>query len=172
MAAQIVGYGPAASELKGVHLGYFVDPNTQLQLEITGGTNPLIWGSSGHSITSYVVGTHVKLFTGNSFYLKLGIDYRRIDYRYEDPVLGSNYEKTSFLGNTLGAAFLIGNQWQWQNFTFGADWIGLSGPLVWQIESSGSVGTNPNIRRRDKDEDRYLKENVIILSRLFVGASF
>ncbi|MBC7421331.1 MAG: hypothetical protein H7328_11435 [Bdellovibrio sp.] len=172
VAAQLLGYGPAASDLKGLHLGYYVDPNTIFQMELTMGSNPLIWGSSGYTILSYVAGAHLKLFTGNSFYLKLGLDYRRIDYRYEDPVLGSSYEKIDFVGSSLGAAFTIGNQWQWSFYTFGVDWIGLSGPFVSQVNSSSTTGTQQNVRRRDKDEDRYLKENVIILSRIYVGACF
>lgn len=172
VAAQLLGYGPAASDLKGLHLGYFIDANTQWQLELLYGENPLIWGSSGHFIQSFLASTHLKLFTGNSFYIKLGLDYRHIKYRYEDPVLGSAYERTTFMGDSLGPSFTIGTQWQWSSLTLGVDWVGLSFPLLWQIETSSITGSVPNNQRRDKYEDRLLKENVLILSRLFIGASF
>ena len=71
----------------------------------------------------------VKIFTGNSFYVKPGIYYRK-----QTDVLSWIYNSSAdnWAANEkaeiedIGINFRIGNQWQWDNFTLGCDWIGLS----------------------------------------------
>lgn len=172
LTAQIFGHGPAASVMQGLHLGFFIDPDSLITVELVSGENPLIWSSSGFTIKSFSASTHFKRFFGNTFYLKAGLDYKRVDYRYEDSFFGSSYEKTSFIGNSFALGASLGNQWQWSVFTFGFDWIGISMPFVSQLESSSSIGTSPNQQRLDRDQTRYLKDNILVFMHAYLGASF
>lgn len=172
LTAQVFGHGPAASVMQGLHLGFFIDPDSLITVELVSGENPLIWSSSGFTIKSFSASTHYKQFVGNTFYFKGGLDYKRVDYRYEDSFFGSSYEKTSFAGNSFGLGTSIGNQWQWSVFTFGFDWIGISMPFATQLESSSSTGTSPNLQRLDRDQTRYLKDNILVFMHAFLGASF
>lgn len=172
IALQLFGFGPTASITNGIHAGYFIDSNSLLQVEILAGNDPVIWGTGRYTISSYSVGTYYKLFMTPTFYIKLGTDFKNVRYKYEDDRTGGTEERTEFTGNSLGGHFSVGHQWQWQNFTFGFDWIGISAPFISQIQSTFTGGATPNQRRLDGDQSRYLKDNIIIILHGYLGASF
>jgi hypothetical protein len=63
-----------------------------------------------------------KNFVGNTFYMAPEIFYLNYadtaGYSYDERLTG------------LGAHFRIGNQWQWEHFTLGCDWVGVGRVFV------------------------------------------
>ncbi len=107
------------------------------------------------------MGLHYKEFVGNSFYWKGGLDYRQTEY-IENHVTDEAHIK----GNSWALSIVIGNQWQWENFTLGCDWIGFSKPFGTTIaEASGNIESF-------SAEDLYFRDDVLQFGRFYVGYSF
>jgi hypothetical protein len=72
-----------------------------------------------------------KAFAKNSLYLKSSLYHRiqeRVDKNSSAQRDQREFNKLSY--EDMGLLFSIGNQWQWKNFTLGADWIGMSTVLA------------------------------------------
>ena len=96
------------------------------------------------------INLNLKKFNGNSFYIKPGVYYRTqkkinvTDESYSsalDKWIVTDYEATEF--RDIGVEFSIGNQWQWENFTLGTDWVGIT-KSVNILEQDGNKKLNPN----------------------------
>ncbi|MDP7321476.1 MAG: hypothetical protein QF441_12760 [Bacteriovoracaceae bacterium] len=135
-----------------LELGYFLDLNTVLSLqfhdlasynnETTGDEVDKAWNKDGEG---YALSAGLKKYVSNSFYYKPEIYYRKqtrinsISYNYSfgsstRDLIGT--ESTDF--SDIGISFKIGNQWQWDNFTLGTDWVGLASTVA-MLEQSGDV---------------------------------
>lgn len=171
---QLFGSGANGTSQSAIIAGYHLDRNSIIQLEAGGGGTSFrntFFNSSEYSYDSYSVGAHFKKFLGNSFYVKSGIDYRTVKYRFD---YGYSSVKTGFEGNSTAASIVIGNQWQWNNFTLGCDWIGLSLPFAHNITSE-TLSDNADSYHRtslDEDEEHYLKNGYAQALRFYVGYSF
>ena len=114
-----------------------------------------LWDEAGGG---YILSAGIKKFVGNSFYVKPEAYYRKQKYvaqtvnDYSELLSARAGEYTD-----IGLSVKIGNQWQWESFTIGCDWIGLN-QTVSTIEESGNL----------KDSD------IPTLSALnfYMGASF
>lgn len=107
-----------------------------------------------------------KIFSGNSFYTKLGAFYRKGDYRpssYYYPYDGSEYIPYYEYGVKLS----IGNQWQWKSLTIGSDWIGIDRNI-----KSNRYDFNANTERSSRNKDTSNNEIKVNLLSLYIGASF
>ncbi|MBC7370100.1 MAG: hypothetical protein H7326_00955 [Bdellovibrionaceae bacterium] len=167
---QLTGLSTAAIGAQQVHLGYFLSPTSLVQLEIGQGRNEgLFFFSSYRVLRVDSLGIQFKKFVANSFYFKTGLDYQAIDYSYN---LYSN-DYYGFKGNTLGATFSIGNQWQFENFTLGCDWVGIFLPIA-SNTTKDVVTANSSYSRSESDSDqkRYLKDSSLQFVRFYLGASF
>jgi hypothetical protein len=181
VTGEVLGIGPSGVYAQGLNLGMFLNDSSLLLLELNGGKNNVshgflfTWGDS-ISQEGYSVGVHYKKFTGNSFYVKFGGDYRSIDYSYTDEFWfssgsGSNRQ---FTGESLAAAFAFGNQWQMENFTIGCDWFGLEVPIASKVNNIRYDATASSYDRKDNREDirRYVTGVGYTLLRFYLGASF
>ncbi|WP_374077267.1 hypothetical protein [Bdellovibrio bacteriovorus] len=170
---QLFGSGANGTSQSAIIAGYHLDRNSIIQLEAGGGGNSFrtFFSSSEYSYNSYSVGAHFKKFLGNSFYVKTGVDYRSVDYVFN---YGYSSVKTGFEGNSLAASLVIGNQWQWDNFTLGCDWIGLSLPFAHTVTSETLSADADSYHRAnlDEDEEHYLKNGYAQALRFYVGYSF
>lgn len=63
-----------------------------------------------------------KRFFGNSFYLKSGLYYKNLKTKIDLDDFYESKDRTERL-QAIGLDFRIGNQWQWDYFTIGVDWI-------------------------------------------------
>lgn len=70
-----------------------------------------------------------KKFKGNSFYLAQELAYLKKATIPEDSSIDEKFTKVSY-------GLRIGNQWQWQNYTMGFDWVGV-GASFWTLSGSG-----------------------------------
>jgi len=85
----------------------------------------------------YAVNFTIKKFTSNSFYYKAGIYYRKQTLFSRDfNSVTNSYDRYDF--TDMGASFRIGNQWQWDEFTLGCDWIGFSKSIATLDETRGT----------------------------------
>jgi len=79
----------------------------------------------------------LKKFTSNSFYIKPAL-YHRTQTTIKSGIKAYNSSTDSWVvesRNTadytdVGLSFAIGNQWQWENFTLGCNWVGISKSLT------------------------------------------
>jgi hypothetical protein len=175
-AVQVLGVGPLPVAAQGLIGGYYLKRNSILQAEYTSGTTSNGLSGYGLDLKAQTYGVHLKQFLSNSFYLKLGVDYRTASYRYNYTSLtGSQYnENYSFTSRSWSGALAIGNQWQFENFTIGCDWIGYVAPFsstvtderydsgVWQFQGT-------YIR---SDRDRLTTSQIAQGLRFYLGASF
>ena len=76
----------------------------------------------------------------------------------------------------VGTGFRVGNEWQWENFTMGCDWVGVSQPIYSNVKEDKfipSAGSPDYDRRQYVDEqNRFVKDTNINLLRVYAGASF
>lgn len=181
--AQLFGGGPVKTSGPGLSVGYFIDRNSLVLLELTNGQTSYFLSNSwadnyefNEKIKSTSLGVHFKKFTGNSFYWKIGLDYSRLtaENSYKKwSFTGTNY--STLEGNLLTASLSLGNQWQWENFTLGCDWIGIASPITQSISKrdlSGSDIESLDERRLDDLEKDLFKNSNVIALRFYVGASF
>jgi hypothetical protein len=71
------------------------------------------------------------------------------------------------------AGFAIGNQWQFENFLIGCDWIGLNVPVSESISKDKVVSNySYDITSHNSDRDRLFKNTTGSLLSFYIGASF
>ncbi len=171
-----LGLGPSRSGTIGLNLGFFLDRNSLIDLEVVNG-RPLYtswFTSSEYDIKTNSFGVHYKHFAGNSFYYRIGVDYRNVDYTYisRDIFTSAELSRSRFKGSSVTATVLIGNQWQWENFTLGCDWIGAAVPITSQTDSESVTGTSPNPNNLADDKNNLLNTTASLALRFYLGASF
>lgn len=168
LTAQLAGSAVAPVPAAGVTVGKYLDRNSIVELEGTKGVRPYVMFDLGAT----TVGLNYKRFFGNSFFAKLGVVYRKISLSNIDLFY---YQNPSTIGSaeSLNASLAIGNQWQWENFTLGCDWIGVN-PTVSVLKANYDT---TGIRQEDKKEldeswEKLAKVTSWQLLRFHIGASF
>ncbi len=172
----VVGYGPSRATTVGFNLGIFLDRNSLIEIQALGGRPITLSFLNSYDIYTRSFGVHYKHFHGNSFYWAAGLDYRSVDYKSNayDLFNSSVLETRTFDGSSLGPSLVIGNQWSWENFTLGCDWIGFYLPITSQVNSEKESSGAPNAYSRSlkDEEDYYIKSSSTIGLRFYLGASF
>lgn len=140
--------GDYSSGAVGVFGGYFLDRDKLLGV-----------GISKYS-SSFVEGTGIqvlyKSYVGNSFYWQPTLSYRNAGHVDDDFFgLGERTRTDDFRDLSLG--FKIGNQWQWDSFTLGCDWVGISGVF-------SNLGGSK--------KESYSSDSHVTLLNLYLGVSF
>jgi hypothetical protein len=101
----------------------------------------------------------VKIFVGNSFYLRPEVYYRTQNEEVRPSLYSSKKERRIY--DDVGTSFSIGNEWQFGHFVFGVDWVGLTYKVA-------TVKTNEVNDWLDVDSER----TALNILGLHVGASF
>jgi hypothetical protein len=116
------------SQATGINLGYFKDLNNIIYLSFFN------LDTDGHSWVDeelddgYMIEVALKHFTGNSFYIRPSLYLRSQQFADDEEydTASNSYLATDITDyQTIGIGFNIGNQWQWENFTLGCNWIGI-----------------------------------------------
>lgn len=183
--AILAGIGPSISSTAGVSFGYHLNPDQVILIEATAGS--LTGSASASGSLSYITGStleiktrsfgaHFKHYVTNSFYYRAGADYRTATYDYKyTSIFSSNTDTGSFKGSSLAANFQIGNQWQWENFTLGCDWVGYSLPVSSSVEDLTYTSSYDSAAQKKYTEDQadtLIKNPHLNLLRFYLGASF
>ncbi len=177
LTAQPIGFGPSRGyDTFAVTAGLYIDSDSLITLDFTKGRANIRFFSN-EDITTSSVGISYKHFTSNSFYFKAGADYRTVDYKSDSTCIifcGPSIEQ-KFKGESLAASLSIGNQWQFENFTLGCDWVGYSLPLysnVHDVVVTGTASASDTIQFKD-DQDFFTKDPAFTtFVRFYLGASF
>jgi hypothetical protein len=112
----------------GFEVGYYLNPSEVLSASYLFDKDAEAEKNTykGYNNFFSVARVNYKKFLGNSFYLSPSLFYKiekeQTSYIYTDSVRNSSVSDT-------GVGFVIGNQWQFDNFTIGCDWIGLNQSL-------------------------------------------
>ncbi len=172
VTAQLLGVTVWPVSSSGLSAGFFINRNSLVQLEYTSGDNDETLYTSEYDAKS--AGVHYKHFLGNSFYANVGGDYRKIKMHANDSLFGDQDGEHIATGESLALSVSIGNQWQWENFTLGCDWIGFAAPVA-------TLSEDYNDKRLDSSYDRKIAKsdwedatdrvNITGL-RFYLGASF
>lgn len=172
VSTDLTGVGANQTNHAGISGSYFLNRNALVMAEINKGSADgryfFTSDEDDFNINGNSFGLYFKKFNGNSFYFRTGLEYRNVNYEY------ANYSESysfSFSGSSLAAAFIIGNQWQWENFTLGCDWVGLGVP-VWSTLANEKLSNQLYKGDLGYAQDRYVRATYIHLLRFYVGASF
>jgi hypothetical protein len=172
LTVQPIGFAIFPFPSMGINGGYFIDADKLVQIEVNRGK----LGLSSFDIATESLGVNLKYFTGNSFYVKAGAAYRSVSMKNAICFnCAANNRVDLGAANAIAAELAVGNQWQWENFTFGCDWIGLMVPLV--TAGGDPVPTDIAMADRDRTEINNLwnqlnKSPTTTLLRFYLGASF
>ena len=164
--------GIAVVPSNGLNVGYFLNRNTILQLEYAEGK----MGFTDFDIKARTIGANAKYFFGNSFYGKGGVAYRSVGVYNLECVsckAGSRIDLGS--ADSVGAEVAIGNQWQWEYFTLGCDWLGAMVPFsTTKVANNAKAAGVSDDTNKEIDDiwNRIGKTTSIQLLRFYLGASF
>ena len=116
-----------------VNGAYFLRPDLQIMFEYSvfgPKAEFFIFGALDKAIYNYRdetidggYGLHLKYFMGNSVFVRLGVTRR--DYHYTRTFNASS-NQSYFDAEVNHVTVGIGNDWQWENFFLGFDWIKLN----------------------------------------------
>lgn len=179
--AEIVGIGPSGVAGGGVNVGFFLSPDSILQIELHGGKTKndglMIALDEDDSLIKegFSAGLNYKYFPGNSFYIKGAASYRQFKLKETTGMWFSNEITTrEFKGESVAAGISIGNQWQFGNFTLGCDWFGIQLPVSSRIyDEKFSANAYSWDREENKDDqEQFVTGTGFTALRFFLGASF
>lgn len=169
---QPVGFTVSPIPSSGINAAVFLDRNSLLQLEFSQGSYPrlLEYGE----VTATVIGARYKRFFGNSFYINTGANYRKIELESRGGLFYTSDEASQKgLAESITAGIAIGNQWQFDNFTLGCDWIGLDAAVAKLKSDYKSTGfSSATAEEEKKDWDEISRVATAQLLRFYIGASF
>lgn len=149
--------------VSGVRGGYFVNPDLVVQGAYATGEATL--GSLKFTKTVAEVGA--KQFFGNSFYVDGNLAYENFAI---DTEIGTASAKGSVTSTGLSAH--IGNQWQWDGFTMGCDWLGYFAALSSEAKMKGSSVADDELEEEEKNASENLGGGSIHLTRFYLGWAF
>jgi len=135
---QAFGVGPLKNYGNGLAFGKFLSSDLILFIEgVNGGMNLFLDDGRGKV---WSIGGHAKYFVGNSFYWRGGIDSVSTSYRCSNRATWFSFCGDDFDAQSAVISISIGNQWQWENFTLGTDWIGFGTSFPLSSAATGAEG--------------------------------
>lgn len=175
-ALELVGTSVAPIASFGLRAGYFLDSNSYIAARYAYGKSNIIFFDVKTNLTE--VGW--QRFWGNSFYTFLGIGFRDIAAELTLDLAavlsGSESDKNASFGVTsYGISAVIGNQWQWENFTLGCDWFGAFIPLAKGAQRESGVDNSVSEEDKKEKQDSFDKlsgATTYELARFYIGVSF
>ncbi|ATH08395.1 hypothetical protein BIY24_10675 [Halobacteriovorax marinus] len=137
----LIGYGiDTRDTYYQLTLGKYINPKNILELSLNkfSDIDPDRYNTVSYKGRLMKVDLGLKSFVGNSFYLKGGLGYTkgRLERISSEWTYDSNFNYSEYLVlninevNALSAEADIGNQWQFESFTIGMSWIGVSSKIL------------------------------------------
>lgn len=170
-----IGVGPAFAFWTGFNAGYSIDRNNSILLSVNNlnKQSETCTGDISCSISGNSLSASYKRFVSNSFYFIGGASYRQVKYAKAENFGSISDYAYDFDGNGIALDFSIGNQWHWQNFTMGCDWIGGSIPVANRIETENISG-NLSYGQSSLDDRKkmYFESFSLRALNFYIGANF
>lgn len=145
--------------------GYFIDSSQVITLRysrITQDKESEALSNELHRIRAYTLG--YRKFLGNSFNIQPTLYYRKSSTDYVNEGAVKSVGSPNLVYDDVGVGFKIGNEWQWDNFVLGIDWIGLN-KTIHKINSQRTWQGAPQATH-------FKEETTFTLVSLYLGASF
>jgi hypothetical protein len=159
----LLGYGAAA--------GYYVSPNDLVELSYNQGKLSAVVVT----VSSQLAELRWKHWFGNSFYGYGGVAYRKLRGDVDlDAAFGSGIISGSIEAASLGVSGAIGNQWQFEYFTIGCDWIGVTVPVK-KLQTNYHdflLAEGEDRRAAERIMDRMAFQPTPQFLRVYIGAAF
>jgi len=169
VAFELFGSNPFPFGSYGVMGGVYLSPDTIIDGSYTTGKFEFL----GFKMKSDGLAIRYKMFNGNSFYWRAGGMYRAYEYDTGFEVLSDNTINGKVKVSSFGVDFGIGNQWQWETFTQGFDWIGFYSPLAGTYTvSRPSNATDSWYESERKSAASLSKRGSLQFLRYYLGISF
>lgn len=145
----------------GVRGAGYLTPDSLIEMGAASGTLEYLF----FTFKSTFIHVDYKVFFGNSFYARFGAAYRNIGAKVgSDEVLSVS---------SYGPDLAIGNQWQWESFTLGCDWLGSFFPVTVTKNSFSDSSLNEADKKSLKDSGEKLGKTTSPQSlRFYLGMSF
>ncbi|MGZ3790443.1 MAG: hypothetical protein ACXVLQ_18060 [Bacteriovorax sp.] len=145
--------------------GYFIDPSQVITFrysEINQDQEYEAVSNELHKMKAYTLG--YKKFLGNSFNVQPTLYYRRssTDFVHEGTV--KSVGTPNLVYDDMGVGVRIGNEWQWDKFVMGVDWIGMN-ETIHKINSQ-------KIWQGLPQATHYKTETTFTVVSAYLGASF
>jgi hypothetical protein len=167
VAAQLTGGRTYMGNGQGVSMGFFVDPDFLIQLEVGKNDGDLWWDE----VKTTSVGLYGKSYLSNSFYMQFGLDHTTITAEHEYLwTTADDKVAYGFEGSVTSASLMIGNQWQWSHFTLGCDWFGILVPISHSVSSEYADSDMSDSSKNHQRE--YLQDTSYQFLRFNVGYTF
>lgn len=164
---------------RGLTIGFFLSPEKLIYLQ----------GKKSMQLTQYSNTTHyekinsidlgLRSYIKNSLYLSTGLSKKTIFYSMKSSGLSS--PKFNGLAEFVTEAAIIniglGNQWQWQNFSFGIEWLNLAIPFAdklktEKIEEYQSEFSRENVQYFKKSKNNLTKSTNWSALNISLGLAF
>lgn len=166
--------GGGLGTIGGANAGYFLSPNQLFGIR---------WEKHEYLNVSYFSGVtksygiYGKTFFGNSFYVNYGLSknysefrLKKARYSLRDLLTNNVSRDLTYIRNEKwehsGIDLSIGNQWQWEHFTLGADWVGF-----YQSFASSRKEYYENERDQENHDALFLRDHIRGLV-FYIGSSF
>jgi hypothetical protein len=164
-------FGLTLMPVAGPRIGYFVSKDFVAEAGFATGDAKL----GEFEANKKIIEVKAKKFFGNSFYVDGGIGYETWEVSYPVAVDSGSYDTRQLSGNVqnTGVELHIGNQWQWDGFTLGCDWVGYFLSLNTSTSFNDDSGVSPEKKEaEEKDVKQTFAGNSPHITRFYVGWAF
>lgn len=171
IVASPLSFKTYASYPYGLTLGYYLSHDQEIELDYN--TGKMYWWGYKAQLKERSVVLRYKHYWGNSFYSHVGYGTRSINV--EGSETEGISEKYSFKLNyqTKVIDVGIGNKWQWDNYTMGADWIGFLFPIGSNVSRSFTDQADEGDKEKVKSSFKELSDShSVYYLRFYMGISF
>jgi hypothetical protein len=157
----------------GTNLGLFLPGDNRIDLSYSMSSLDFLGLTYKQSIYSL----EFQSFLGNSFYYALGVTQRKLEVTIKDyysPETGSVTTHLNCKGQSFGPHLVIGNEWQWNYFYLGAEWVGFISPSTWSYknEYNNETWTDTDKAYWDQTIEKAVKQTSFMGLNLTLGFSF
>ncbi|MNL13349.1 hypothetical protein D3C87_1342530 [compost metagenome] len=164
-----ISFGGFALTNSGVTAGAFINRNSQVLANYSwNASDRTCIGAINCDLEDKFASVAFKRFVSNTFYMQGGASHHTISYTESN----SNGDIEFGYDATITTAdFAIGNQWNFNGFTLGCDWVSFGLPVATTYKNSFYTEDGTLSELNDR-QDEWKKNGKIFFTKLYLGATF
>jgi hypothetical protein len=175
--ALTTGFGPNVIMNQGISAGFYLSSNSLIMVDYLNGDSSRKVSGSTENISGDTkvrdFGVYYKRFFGNSFFARGGVMHREVSDKYSGTTWLGKTQYGEYEGSAEIAVVAIGNEWQWENFSLGCEWVGATQPFSKHVAKDESVNRSGDIfGSMFTTPQGLISDSGLMLTHLYVGASF
>ena len=164
-----VSLGGFALTNSGVTAGAFINRNSQVLASYSwNATDRTCINGINCDLEDKFASVAFKRFVSNTFYMQGGATHHTITYTESDSYGDIEF---GFDAKITTADFAIGNQWNFNGFTLGCDWVSFALPLSTTYSNSFYTEDSDMTELNDR-QDEWKKNGKMFFTKLYLGATF